>query len=93
MLINDLYACDIYIKTTDRIQLIDIIKKIMSLGSSVSAQTIISENFGEKLDLLSYIKYYNIETKDYILSKDIKDKINKIKVLGKVENLSILLPK
>jgi len=30
---------------------------------------------------------------DYILSKDIKDKINKIKVLGKVENLSILLPK
>jgi Zn-dependent oligopeptidase len=63
-LLNDSYACDIYLKSSNKEKLISTIKDIMKCGSKISSSSIIEKYFGCKLDLLSYVKYYNIETND-----------------------------
>jgi hypothetical protein len=70
-LINDLYASDIFIKNkNNQERMLSIIQNIMSEGSSKSSKTIITDNFGLDLDLISYVQYYNIENNDYNIDID-----------------------
>ena len=70
-LINDLYASDIFIKNkNNQERMISIIQNIMVEGSSKSSKTIITDNFGLDLDLISYVQYYNIENNDYNIDID-----------------------
>ncbi|MBA43001.1 MAG: hypothetical protein CMF62_03200 [Magnetococcales bacterium] len=93
-ILNDSYACDIYLKSSNKEKLISTIKDIMKCGAKISSPTIIEKYFGCKLDLLSYVKYYNIETNDQIenYNEISQDSHNKIKEIENI-NLTSEVPK